>query len=244
MAKTPVKEDKINMDAVKTTAIAMLYLPPQPVDKFPFLCHHPFFENQMTWDVKENRLIDIYSDEEGRSRIQKNIEESIKKADNIHLILSMMRTPYHFTFLKYTKDYLDKKTFSKLLASVWVNTENPNQDTNVSISTFIRWFKSADRKVLMSEKEYEYYSDLPEEITVYRGVAVGRAESEGLSWTCNYNTAKWFSNRFNTGEKKGYILKGTVSKKDVFAYFNSRDEDEICCNSKKVYNIERIYSKI
>ena len=156
--------------------------------------------------------------------------------------MMMLCAPYRFTFLKYAKPYLSKEEFDKTLARCWITCENPNQDKNVQIRTFIGWFKKADKKTIMNEEEYEYYRNLPDIVEVYRGVAVSRAEQEGLSWTCKYETAEWFSRRFdNEAESKyGYILKGRINKEDVFAYFNSRGEDEILCNSSKVYNIERI----
>ena len=119
-------------------------------------------------------------------------------------------------------------------------SENPNQDANITIEEFVQWFSQADRKNLMEKDELEYYNNLPETVKIYRGVAVGRAEQQGLSWTCNYETAKWFSQRFDRADEKGYIIKGEIAKKDIFAYLNGRNEDEILCNSSKVMNKEII----
>ena len=127
-----------------------------------------------------------------------------------------------------------------MLIEQWIMSENPNQDANISIDEFIKWFSQADRKNLMNKEEMQYFNNLPDEVNIYRGIAVGRAEQDGLSWTCNYDTAKWFANRFNHGDKTGYIVKGTIAKKDIFAYLNGRNEDEILCNSKKIYNVERV----
>ena len=46
--------------------------------------------------------------------------------------------------------------------------------------------------------------------------------------------AKWFANRFNTETKKGYVQVGIAKKEHVLAYFNTRGEDEIVYNSKKL----------
>ena len=69
------------------------------------------------------------------------------------------------------------------------------------------------------------------------GVGPGR-EQFGLSWTKNIKTAKWFANRWNN--KNPYIIKAQCFKKDIFAYFNERSEDELVVNVKKIINIERI----
>ena len=88
----------------------------------------------------------------------------------------------------------------------------------------------------MCKEDYENYKKLPDKFIVYRGVAVGR-NPHGLSWTLNLlswtlnlETAQWFANRFNNDKETGYIEKATVRKSDVFAYFNTRGEDEIVCN--------------
>jgi hypothetical protein len=99
-------------------------------------------------------------------------------------------------------------------------------------------FKKADKKILMTEEDYEVFMSLPDEIVVYRGVAVGR-NPNGLSWTDDYEKAKWFSNRFNTEKEVGYIQKAVVQKKNVLAYFNTRHEKELVCDIRKT-QIERL----
>ena len=230
---------KFDFEKVKEIAISFLHLTPKQNKILPFFVDHPYFESAVVLDNQGNQ-INILEDSESLISLQESIENRIQHAKDVYDILVLMRKGYHLTFLKYSKQYLDKHTFDELLSFMWINSENPNQDVNVSISTFIKWFKAADRKTIMSESEYKYYTALPDELNIYRGVAVGREESKGLSWTCNLDTAKWFSKRFDRKEEKGYILKGTIRKEDIFAYLNERGEDEILCNSSKVYNIEKI----
>jgi Cys-tRNA synthase (O-phospho-L-seryl-tRNA:Cys-tRNA synthase) len=85
----------------------------------------------------------------------------------------------------------------------------------------------------MTEEDYEVYQSLPETFTIYRGVAVGR-NPKGLSWTQNLETARWFAHRFDREDKKGYIQMGMAKKEDVLAYFNTRNEDEIVYNSRRL----------
>ena len=84
----------------------------------------------------------------------------------------------------------------------------------------------------------ELYKNLPESIRVYRGVAVGR-NPKGLSWTNNLEKARWFSNRFNNENEVGYIQTVVVNKKDILAYFNTRNEDELVCDIRK-YKISKL----
>lgn len=229
---------KTNITNVKEIAKAFLYLEPQVIESIPMFVDHPYFSSRVTM-TKSGELVDIIDNPDTLEKVRKDILETLDKGDLI-TPFCLIQEKYHLVFLKYIKQYLSKEDFSRRLAEAWITSENPNQDINVSINEFIRWFKQADRNSLMKPEELKYYNKLPNEVKIYRGVAVGRAEQQGLSWTCNFKTAKWFSERFNHSNQKGYILSGKVKKEDIFAYFNGRNEDEILCNSKKVYDITRI----
>ena len=227
-----------DLNSLKELANAFLHLDPIFNKDVPFIITHPYIESLVTSDLKGN-LLDVRIPDQWEKLMQ-IYSDQITKANSIDDIMYRMRLPYHFAFLKYAKQYMSKKDFDTWLGTTWTSSENPNQDKNVTINQFITWFKAADKKLLMEEEDYKVYAELPEEITIYRGVAVGRAKQKGLSWTCNIDTARWFSERFDTNKKKGYILKAKIKKSDVFAYFNTRNEDEILCNSKNIYDIERI----
>ena len=125
------------------------------------------------------------------------------------------------------------KDFSHYLADAWVSSENPSQDVNCSLSLLISWFQQADKKVLMETEDYKVYTSLPEELNIYRGVALGR-EPNGLSWTADLEKAKWFAHRFDRGDKQGYVEAAIVNKAGVLAYFNTRDEDELVVNVRNL----------
>lgn len=226
---------KTNITSVKETAKAFLYLEPQVISSIPMFVDHPYFSSRVTM-TKSGELVDIIDNPDALKTVRKGILDTLDKGDLI-TPFCLIQEKYHLVFLKYIKQYLTKKDFSRRLAEAWITSENPNQDINVSVNELIQWFKQADRDYLMSKEEREYFDALPEIVEIYRGVAVGRAEQKGLSWTCNYDTAKWFSERFNRGDERGYILKGKIHKEDIFAYFNGRNEDEICCNSSKVFDV-------
>ena len=232
MKTTKIKE-------LRTLAKTFLYLEPTPCE-IPFIIIHPYFDSVMQGTYNENKeleLVDI-REPENLQKVQSNIEKMIENAD-LSTLIGMIRPPYHFAFLKYGKPYISKKEFDEYLAYMWVNCENPNQDANLSLKDAVKWFKAADKHTIMSDEEYEYYSKLPDEVEIYRGIGVGRAEKEGLSWTDKRKTAHWFAHRFDCGDDKGYILKAKIKKSDILAYFNGRNEDELLCDSSKIYNVLR-----
>ena len=55
----------------------------------------------------------------------------------------------------------------------------------------------------MDKDEYEAYQMLPDIIDIYRGVG-NKSNPNGISWTTNFEMAKWFANRWN---KNGYVVK-------------------------------------
>ena len=238
-----------DLTAVKAMAIKFLDIKPEPIDN-PVVAglgyiNHPFFESSIIPTLKtvngkqEYGFADIFKDTEELKKAKDCIKEEIING-NLGTIFARLVKKYRLTFLKFIKPYLSKNDFEKILIEQWIMSENPNQDANITIEEFVQWFSQADRKNLMEKDELEYYNNLPETVKIYRGVAVGRAEQQGLSWTCNYETAKWFSQRFDRADEKGYIIKGEIAKKDIFAYLNGRNEDEILCNSSKVMNKEII----
>lgn len=64
----------------------------------------------------------------------------------------------------------------------------------------------------MSKSDLETYSNLPDEITVYRG-----GSPRGCSWSLSYDVAK----------TSGDVFTATLYSRDVLAYINDREEQEI-----------------
>jgi hypothetical protein len=164
--------------------------------------------------------------EENLKIVRNKFRDKIMNVKSLMGVYMIIRKSYRLTFLSFIKSYLSKEDFAHLLADAWVSSENPNQDTNVSVAKAARWFREADKETLMRSEDYEVFKNLPDKVTAYRGVAVGR-NPKGLSWTQNYDKAKWFANRFNEKNKVGYIEMIEVDKSKVLAYFNTRDEDEL-----------------
>lgn len=57
-----------------------------------------------------------------------------------------------------------------------------------------------------------------------------------ISWTLNLNIARFFKERCTETQKR-VIYRGFISKADVLAYNNNREEQEIM-QYKKVHDIE------
>ena len=75
----------------------------------------------------------------------------------------------------------------------------------------------------MTEDERKVLSNLPDFITIYRGYTPGK-NKQGISWTLDKDKANWFANRFSSN---GKVRRKQISKRDVFAFLDGRNEKEI-----------------
>lgn len=232
---------KTNLDAIKNIARTLLYVDITETE-FPFLLIHPFFNNRyMVFSIHDEQPTDILASSENLQKARDYFENKIDNADDIWQILMYMHTPYKPLLFKLCANDLSDKDYAQMLAGVWTSTENPNQDANVSIKEWIRFFKKANKNLLMTKEELAIYNSFndTDEITIYRGVGHGR-EPYGLSWTATTTTAQWFAKRWNN--KDAYMFKTICKKADVLAYFNSRNENELVINVNNLdkSKIERI----
>lgn len=144
-----------------------------------------------------------------------------------------MREPYQLLFFSLNSNNLSEQDYNKALKQIWISTEYPNADKNVSVKESLQLFKKSNPDLIMDQNEKNYLNSLPDEVTIYRGTHT-QNNSKALSWTANYDKAKWFANRF---DEDGYILQATINKKDIVAFFNVRNEDELIVDFNKIKNL-------
>lgn len=221
-----------NLTEIKNILKDFLHMPVEETEYSPIVVQHPIFESGISY--VNNKMTDIMTPE-GFAAVAKQVEEDIDKIDDAFGCVNILRQSYYLTFLKFAKESLSLSDFSMLLGKFWTEEENPNGDVNVPVSLSARWFKSADKRVLMYDDEYKTYKDLPEAFTAYRGITPGR-NPDGMSWTRDLSKADWFSRRFGDG----YVLEGIANKKDVLAFFSRRGEEEVVIEAKKVKNKKEI----
>lgn len=226
-----------DIESVRRVAKLLLYIDIVKCEELPLFQYHPYFSSCIVYDPVDNVMRNT-DNEEDLKHLRKIYSEQIDNSDLIKMYV-LINAPYRPLFFREIEKYLNEKDYNTLLSSVWTETENPNQDANVSINKWIRYFKKANKDILMDEEEREKYNNLQESIIIYRGVANSHAKY-GLSWTDNPKVAEWFAKRF--GNKKAYILKTVCKKEDVLAYFTGRNEDEIVLNINNIdkKSIERI----
>lgn len=97
------------------------------------------------------------------------------------------------------------------------------------------------RNSLMTKKELIFLKNLPEKITIYRGMTEveKRSKNYGVSWTLDRKVAEFYLTYYrNTSTKhlKKTVHKLVINKKDAIAYFSERNESEIIYVDKNPLN--------
>lgn len=225
---------KTNVEQVRKTSKALLHaVPLKPNEQFPFIMNHPFTSNTHVAS-KTGKFLDLTNPNDAKIWLAQ-VEEVIDELPPQKILTMLVNSPYYLTWLSFVEPYLSEIDFAECLEIAWTEQENPNMDVNVSTATAIKWFKKADKKALMDEEDYEYWGNLPETVTLYRGVARNR-KKYGISWTDDKEKAIWFKNRWATEEESGRLLKVVVNKKHCLCYLDSRGEKEIVLDVNAVKN--------
>ena len=230
---------KTDLEKVKEVAFLFAEFDFEQNKSYPFIVKHPFVDSTHVVS-NDGKLLDL-SVPADASVYRTQLKSRIESITSYASFSSIVVKSYRSAFLKHTKQYINPKDLAEYLKTLWVSTDTVNVDVNISKSQYVELFKKCEKEDLMTEEELKYYKDLPEEIIVYRGInKITNHPPKALSWTCDYNVAKWFSERFSKGN--GIIYKTTVKKEDVLAYFSH--EKEFVVDFRKLKNLEIVKKEV
>ncbi len=229
-----------DLDKVKAMAKVFLEIEIGETEMSPAIVQHPFANSGFypcRSDDGNLRVIDITTPQ-GLKEWKKIMRERIDSITSIGGLFLYVNKPYSMTLLKYVQHYLSSQDYAKMLAECWIREEQPNMNPSITKTELTNMFKRADKKFLMSEREYKKWHDLPEKLTIYRGVTEYNGKNiRALSWTTNYDTAKWFTGRYG---EKGKVYQAEIDKKHILAYIDQRGESEIIVEPKYLKDIEMV----
>lgn len=240
------KEVSMNtqLESVKEQARVLLYTDIHLTEFSPVIVQHPFtiFGYVGIKEDGEVRLLEVSGNEDDLRTWRNYVCGLIEKAETAYELYMLFTDPYALTFLKFAKPYLSRQDLSHILASAWTSSENPNRDPNVKRWELLAMFRESDPKVLMTLEDYAVFRSLPDTVTVYRGVTSKAADSyRGLSWSLEYNTARWFAQRFG---HHGCVYEGQIAKEHIHAYFSGRNESEVIIHPKYLRGLIRHEIKV
>ena len=197
-------------------------LPATGVENTGAVCH-PIASSLYYIDQSSHKLFDI-SLPYGYTIYRQHIMETIKGL-SLSSIYRLIHESYKLTWFQLCKDYMTDDDYAWYLKSSWLDEDDPNQDRTVNRAEAISYFKLASKQHLMNRADLKIYQNLPETITIYRGVSPKRARL-GLSWTADKEIASWYKKRYESGIK-GQLLTAAINKKHILAYIDDLNEKEL-----------------
>lgn len=165
------------------------------------------------------------------------LNQSIEKKDWDSYIF-MHERPYRLEAFQAIEDQLSDQEYWSTLQSVFVDSENINQNYYDWENLF--YSERNGKEHFMSEDSKIAFDKLPEELIIYRGF-VNEDGEKSFSWSLDLERATWFANRFNSDEES-YVAKATVNKKDIIGYIVDRSEEEIVVLPENLNIIKIVYS--
>lgn len=154
--------------------------------------------------------------------------------DKFKYLIMTINKPYRLEVFTMFQHLLPDLDYNEHLSFIWTSTEFPHQ---ISIIRLNKLFKKIKPELFMDKDDYKVFENLPETITIYRGLQGKKAKIRALSWSLSYEKALWFAKRFNFN---GKLYKTQISKSNIYAYDNGMGEEEIIVNPFKLKNFEEI----
>ena len=231
--------EKTDLQAVKNIAKSLLNVPVLETEYSPMIVSHPFTKCGivMVLDGDDFVQLNITNSRDCLCKWIEQVSKQIDESENVYHVYNMLNDAYRLMFFDSVAQCLSKEDFSTMLGMVWVDSEYANMDTNVSKKAMLKHFKNADKSFLMSESELETYEDLEDTVIVYRGVSTEQKNNtKALSWTTSFGKAKWFSERWG----RGIVYAAEIDKKDVLAYFDRKNEDEVVVDFNQLKNVRTV----
>lgn len=159
----------------------------------------------------------------------------IARAEKLEQCLNAVNKGNRFDFLNFLHKcgVITDQECADTVYSIWT-MQDKFYNCGMAKTKMIKFMKMAEKTLVLPEDIARLSDDSM--ITVYRGVKENNYK--GLSWTIDRNIAEWFAKRFSYNVNKVYLFSGHLKKKDIIAFFNCRNENEVVCDYRKIKDIE------
>lgn len=154
-------------------------------------------------------------------------------ASNAENLGEVLRTHYHT---------MPHSIYWKMVANCYTSSSFAHTDE----STILKYLNDTrpEKEHLMDDEEREFFNNLPDKVTIYRGCTKKEIKSGKfrMSWTLDRKIAEFFAfeyinlnheNSFRKDKSLYDIVEKSVDKKDLLCYFGGRNEAEVLYISNK-----------
>lgn len=123
-------------------------------------------------------------------------------------------------FSQNSKHIIDDSTYWSVLGTLW-----KGGGTVVQQDLWIRLFNSPRRQKhkIMKKRERKAWRNLPCRVVAYRAINDISEIDEAISWSLSESIAE----RIFSEKGERLVVSNLFSRRDIFAYFDRRHEDEI-----------------
>ena len=229
---------KTNLNKVKEIALIFNEF---PIEFTHFdIVNHPFIDSPIyvkhNSDTNEFITWDMHNEDDVK-KAKAEIHKIIKKTNKyMHFLSFLINKRYASAFFKYTYRFLNEEDYREALLALFTHLEYPNMDKNFTQRQFVKLFQRLPNTSWMEPEDLEHYNNLPETLTIYRGVKP-KNKIKAMSWTDDLTTAQWFADRF---EKNGKVYQAQINKADILCYTNQRNEHECIIDFTKLENLREM----
>jgi hypothetical protein len=186
--------------------------------------------NQVKITIEQNNCPDgeVFS-WTSKSTNDKNIDSL--SYEDIQKILGWANSFNRFDWFLKIKSKCFGNIYWQGLAYAYVDSDNLCEFRQEAKAAFNS--NQPDKSALMTIEESEFLKNLPQRITIYRGMTLEEYESAewSISWTLNKEIAEFFRDKYTRNLKEigmpKLVHSITIDKSKVVAYFNGREEQEI-----------------
>lgn len=213
-----------NIHKIREIAISLLYIEMCETELSPLIVSHPYFDSAYL-PQKNGGPINVLENPSAIEYIRNIRRRQIEQGD-VNQIIGLINKPYRLFYVKCCWNYMSDKDRAESLKFAWITSENTNHDVNVNRHDIQKMLREVKKEYFMSTSDFEKYKSLSDGLIVYRGIQ-HNAKKDGFSWTLSKEKAKWFASRFNN---HGKVIERKVQKKDIVAYINDLNEQEIILN--------------
>lgn len=141
-------------------------------------------------------------------------------------IMACIQRPYRTYYFDLYSDYMDNKLYWSLLATIYIDQENPEDFTKEWRLRFNA--KRSHKYFLMKSVERKALANLAPQVTIYRA---GLAKTiMGLSWTTSLSVASFFASRFGADFP---IYQTIIDRENITAFWTRRNEYEVLVSRKR-----------
>jgi len=142
------------------------------------------------------------------------------------LVMSTPKSKLVKLFKKFEKTFSDEEYWDNL---GYVYTIQDYEYNNYDLYKELFSSTRACKDKLMSPEDFNFFTSLPDQITIYRGGGIREPEKGyGISWTLNIEIAEKFVRiKKHLSAEQMVVHKLVIQKSKATAYLNNRKEEEI-----------------